>query len=192
MPEGVFERIVCGVDGSPASLEAVRQSDVLLEERGKLLLVAVVEPMQAIHFQVSPTFVHAARHAAEKLEKLDEAAAEALERARAEATRGAEVATLETGGHRFRACWTRSRRSGRRSRWSGRTAWDAQQGFFSAALRHGCSTGRRAPFSWRDGPPPGSGLRERSSSASTDRRQQRTRFAPAASSSRASARNSEC
>ncbi len=98
MPEGVFERIVCGVDGSPASLEAVRQSDVLLEARGKLLLVAVVEPMQAIHFQVAPTFVHAARHAAERLEKLDEAAAEALERARAEVTRGSEVATLETGG----------------------------------------------------------------------------------------------
>lgn len=98
MPEGVFARIVCGVDGSPASLEAVRQSDVLLEARGKLLLVTVVDPMQAIHFQVAPTFVHAARHAAENLEKLDEAAAEALERARAEVTRASDVATLETGG----------------------------------------------------------------------------------------------
>jgi nucleotide-binding universal stress UspA family protein len=42
--------------------------------------------------------VHAARHAAENLEKLDEAAAEALERARAEVTRASDVATLETGG----------------------------------------------------------------------------------------------
>jgi nucleotide-binding universal stress UspA family protein len=98
MPEGVFERIVCGVDGSPASLEAVRQSDVLLEARGKLLLVTVVDPMQAIHYQVAPTFVHAARHAAENLEKLDEAGTEALERAREEVTHGTEVATLETGG----------------------------------------------------------------------------------------------
>jgi len=98
MPGGVFERIVCGVDGSPASLEAVRQSDVLLEARGKLLLVAVVDPMQAIHFQVAPTPVHAARHALEGVEKLDRAAAEALERARTEVTRASDVATLETGG----------------------------------------------------------------------------------------------
>lgn len=98
MPGGAFERIVCGVDGSPASLEAVRQSDVVLEARGKLLLVAVVDPMRAIHFRVSPTALHAARHALEDLEQLDRAAAEALEGARAEVTRASNVATLETGG----------------------------------------------------------------------------------------------
>ena len=98
MPAGVFERIVCGVDGSAASLDAVRQSDSLLAARGRLLLVAVVDPMQAIHFQVAPTALHAARHALEDIEKFDLAAAEALERARAEVKRAADVATLQTGG----------------------------------------------------------------------------------------------
>jgi hypothetical protein len=49
---------------------------------------------------------------------------------------------------------------------------DARPGSRSAASRRGCSIVRRAPFSWRGGRPPGSGLRERSSSASTDRRRQ--------------------
>ena len=52
------------VDGSPASLEAVRQSDLRLEPAGRLRLVAVVDPMRAIHFQVTPTAVHAARRMA--------------------------------------------------------------------------------------------------------------------------------
>ena len=98
MPGGVFERIVCGVDGSPSSLEAVRQADVLLEERGRLLLVSVVDATQAIRFQIAPAPVHAARHALEEVEKLDEAAATALERARAEVTRASDVAALEKGG----------------------------------------------------------------------------------------------
>jgi nucleotide-binding universal stress UspA family protein/CBS domain-containing protein len=95
---GVFERIVCGVDGSPQSLEAVRQSDLLLETGGRLLLAAVVDPMQAIHFQVAPTAAHVARRALHEIEELDEAAAHALERARAEVARAADVATQETGG----------------------------------------------------------------------------------------------
>ncbi len=98
MPEGIFERIVCGIDGSPQSLEAVRQSDVLLEEHGRLLLVAVVNPGEAIHFQVALTPVHAARHALEVVEELDRAAVEALERARREVTRASDVATLEAKG----------------------------------------------------------------------------------------------
>src|SRR5512134_2351568 len=98
MPASVFERIVCGVDGSPASLEAVRQSDLLLEPAGRLLLVAVVDPMRTIHFQVTPTAVHAARRALAEIEELDRAAADALERARAEVTHAADVATQETGG----------------------------------------------------------------------------------------------
>lgn len=98
MPASVFERIVCGVDGSPASLEAVRQSDLLLEPGGRLRLVAVVDPMRTIHFQVTPTAVHAARRALAEIEELDRAAADALERARAEVTHAADVATQETGG----------------------------------------------------------------------------------------------
>ena len=73
---GIFERILCGVDGSPESLEAVRQSDMLLAPRGKLLLVAVVDPTQAIHLRVALSGVHAARHALEEVEERDEAAAE--------------------------------------------------------------------------------------------------------------------
>lgn len=98
MPASVFERIVCGVDGSPASFEAVRQSDLLLERGGRLLLVAVVDPMRAVHFQVAPTVVHAARRALEEIADLDRAAADALEQARAEATHAADVATQVTGG----------------------------------------------------------------------------------------------
>ena len=55
--------VVCGVDGSPESLEAARQADVLLEPGGKLVLVSAVDLSDAIHFQVAPTAVHAARHA---------------------------------------------------------------------------------------------------------------------------------
>jgi nucleotide-binding universal stress UspA family protein len=94
----VFARIVCGVDGSAESLEAVRQADALLEEGGRLVLVAAVDLTDAIHFQVAPTAVHAARHALEKAEELDRLAKESLERARAEVTRAGDVATVEAAG----------------------------------------------------------------------------------------------
>ena len=57
----MFERIVCGVDGSEASLEAVRQADVLATDGGRLVLVAAVDLTDALHFQVAPTAVHAAQ-----------------------------------------------------------------------------------------------------------------------------------
>lgn len=95
---GIFARIVCGVDGSPESLEAVRQSDVLLEPGGRLVLVAVADLTRAIHIQVAPTAVHALRRALEEADELDRAAQEALERARAEVTSAADVAILQTGG----------------------------------------------------------------------------------------------
>jgi nucleotide-binding universal stress UspA family protein len=94
----MFERIVCGVDGSEESLEAVRQADVLLANEGRLVLVSAVDLTDAIHFQIAPTAVHAARHALEKAEELDRNAREALARARPEATRAAEVATVEAAG----------------------------------------------------------------------------------------------
>jgi nucleotide-binding universal stress UspA family protein len=93
-----FERIVCGVDGSPESLEAVRQSDVLLPRGGSLVLVAAVDLMQAVHVRATPTAVHAARHMLEDVEKLDQEAANALERARAQVTRASDVLSRETGG----------------------------------------------------------------------------------------------
>ena len=62
----MFERIVCGVDGSEASLEGVRQADVLLADGGRLVLVSAVDLTDAIHFQIAPTAVHAARRALEK------------------------------------------------------------------------------------------------------------------------------
>jgi nucleotide-binding universal stress UspA family protein len=94
----IFERILCGVDGSPESLEAARQSDILLSPAGKLTLVAVVDPMQAIHLGVALSGVHAARHVAEEIEQADEAAGLALERARAEVTRASDVEIVEAGG----------------------------------------------------------------------------------------------
>jgi nucleotide-binding universal stress UspA family protein len=95
---GLFERIVCGVDSSPESLEAVRQADVLLEPGGRLVLVAAVDVTAAVHFRLAPTAIHAARHALEDIEERDREALAALERARAEATHAAEVATLESAG----------------------------------------------------------------------------------------------
>lgn len=94
----IFERIVCGVDASPESLEAVRQSALLLETDGRLLLVAAVDVAQAIHFRVAPTAAHAARRTLEEVEELEREAQGTLERARAEAALASEVATLESGG----------------------------------------------------------------------------------------------
>lgn len=94
----LFDRIVCGVDGSPESLEAVRQSTVLLEPDGTLVLVAAVDPERAIRFQVAPTPWHAARHALEEIESLDEAAVAALDRARELASLGERATTREMGG----------------------------------------------------------------------------------------------
>jgi nucleotide-binding universal stress UspA family protein len=48
MPD-VFERVVCGIDGSPESLEALRQADRLRPETGELHLVAVAELSLAVH-----------------------------------------------------------------------------------------------------------------------------------------------
>jgi nucleotide-binding universal stress UspA family protein len=76
----------------------VRQSDVLLAPGGTLVLVAVVDPMQAIHVAVARSPVHAARHVLEDVEKLDRAAGNALEQARAEVTRATAMETVETGG----------------------------------------------------------------------------------------------
>ena len=94
----MFERIVCGVDGSEASLEGVRQADVLLADGGRLVLVSAVDLTDAIHFQIAPTAVHAARRALEKAEELDRLAQEALERARAELVRAEDVASVEVAG----------------------------------------------------------------------------------------------
>ena len=95
----MFERVVCGVDGSEASLEAVRQADVVLADGGRLVLVAAVDLTDAIHFQIAPTAVHAARHALERAEELDRRAHAALERARAEVVRATDVATVEAAGN---------------------------------------------------------------------------------------------
>jgi nucleotide-binding universal stress UspA family protein len=64
----VFERIICGVDGTPASLIAVRQALRLQGEQGSLLLSAVANLAQAAHAGV------AAPHAAELLKHEAEAA----------------------------------------------------------------------------------------------------------------------
>jgi len=96
--ESIFRRVVCGVDGSPEGLEAVRQADLLLEDAGRLLLLAAVDVAHAIHFQVAPTAIHAARRALEEIEERGQELRAALEQARAEATHASEVATEESGG----------------------------------------------------------------------------------------------
>ena len=45
----IFERIVCGVDGSPESAEAVRQADLLMAPGGHMLLVGVADVAVAVH-----------------------------------------------------------------------------------------------------------------------------------------------
>lgn len=94
----MLERIVCGVDGSEESLEAVRQADTMLEEGGRLVLVAVVDLSDTIHFQIAPTAIHAARRALARAEELDRHALEALEHARAKARRAADVTSVEVAG----------------------------------------------------------------------------------------------
>src|SRR5215211_6352774 len=70
----IFERIVCGVDGTPVSLVAVRQAARLQAERGALQLMAVANLVKAVHAGM------AAPHAAELMQGEAEAAlAEAAE-----------------------------------------------------------------------------------------------------------------
>lgn len=64
----VFERIVCGVDGTPASLVSVRQALRLQDEDGTVLLLAVANLAQAAHAGMAAT------HAAELLQHDAEAA----------------------------------------------------------------------------------------------------------------------
>ena len=58
----IFKRIVCGVDGTPASVIAVRQAIRLQDEDGDLLLTAAANVAKAAHAGM------AAPHAAELLE----------------------------------------------------------------------------------------------------------------------------
>ncbi len=64
----VFQRIICGVDGTPASLVAVRQALRLQDENGSVLLSAVANLGKAAHAGI------AAPHAAELLQHEAEAA----------------------------------------------------------------------------------------------------------------------
>lgn len=64
----VFTRILCGVDGTPASLVAVRQAVRLQDEHGSLLLSAVANLAKAAHAGMAAT------HAAELLQHDAEAA----------------------------------------------------------------------------------------------------------------------
>jgi nucleotide-binding universal stress UspA family protein len=74
-PLEIFDRIVCGVDGSPESLEAARQAERLRSPEGALRLVAVED---------TSTAVHAGYAASRVLDELDAVAREGLERAAAE------------------------------------------------------------------------------------------------------------
>ena len=57
----VFGRVLCGVDGSPAGEEAVRQGARLRSPQGRLLLVSVANPAAAAHPQAAVALeLHAA------------------------------------------------------------------------------------------------------------------------------------
>jgi nucleotide-binding universal stress UspA family protein len=72
MSGGIFDRIVCGVDGTAESLTAVRQAARLRPAEGSLLLVAAVSLAKAAHAGM------AAPHAAELLQaEAEQALAEA-------------------------------------------------------------------------------------------------------------------
>ena len=76
---GIFARIVCGVDGTPESLFAVKQANRLRPSGGSLGLVAAVSLAKAAHAGM------AARHAAEFLQdEAEQAVAAAKELAPAE------------------------------------------------------------------------------------------------------------
>jgi nucleotide-binding universal stress UspA family protein len=68
----VFDRIVCGVDSSPESLEAARQADRLRSSEGLLRLATVADVNVAVHAGYAATHV---------LGELDAAARDALHRA---------------------------------------------------------------------------------------------------------------
>jgi nucleotide-binding universal stress UspA family protein len=68
----IFDRIVCGVDGSAESLEAARQAERLRSPKGTLRLTAVTEVNTAVHAGFAMSHV---------LEELDTASREGLLRA---------------------------------------------------------------------------------------------------------------
>jgi nucleotide-binding universal stress UspA family protein len=75
----IFDRIVCGVDGSEESLFAVKQADRLKRSEGSLLLVVGMSLAKAVHAGM------AAPHAAELLQtEAEQALAEAKELVAAE------------------------------------------------------------------------------------------------------------
>lgn len=73
---GVFERVVCGVDGSEAGATAARAAGLITAPEGSLTLVSANDPSIA---------VHAGWNMAQVLEELAVEAQTALERGRAEA-----------------------------------------------------------------------------------------------------------
>lgn len=54
----VFERVVCGIDGSPESIEALRQVERLRRETGSLHLLAVAELSLAVHGGFAASRIH--------------------------------------------------------------------------------------------------------------------------------------
>jgi nucleotide-binding universal stress UspA family protein len=94
----MFKRIVCGVDGSAESLEAVRQADVVLEPGGRLVLVSVVDLSDTIHFQIAPTAIHAARRALARADELDRETLDALETARGVLRHATDAASVQAAG----------------------------------------------------------------------------------------------
>ena len=49
LEHAVFDRVLCGIDTSPESLEAVRQADALQGDRGSLTVVAALDQSVTVH-----------------------------------------------------------------------------------------------------------------------------------------------
>lgn len=108
----VFERVVCGIDGTPESLEALRQADKLRPSSGRLHLLAVAELRRAVHGGFAASTLHdeiateAERALAQAGEQCEAASSRLVEGEPARALRdevdrvGATLVALGSHGHR--------------------------------------------------------------------------------------------
>ncbi len=115
----IFERVVCGVDGTPEGLAAARQGARLASPAGQLTLVTVVE---------SNVAVHGGWRATALADQLRVEAEQALEEARAAIAAARQVETRLLDGALLPPSRPSSSGRGRRSRASAPTARSGREG----------------------------------------------------------------
>jgi len=132
MPD-VFERIVCGIDGSPESFEALRQVERLRPGTGELHLTTVAELSLVVHGGFAATRIY------------DRLVSDAESDSPVRATSPTPRARDSSRESRRRPCSSRSSASARQPWRSAVMAIAGQQASSSAGRRRRCSTTRRAP-----------------------------------------------